>query len=313
MFNELVLSGGGVKGIAMIGALSYLEDIHILKNIKRFIGTSVGGFISFLLVIGFNCDELKKIAINLDFDNYSDITLSNLFNEYGLDSFNKIMRIIIAIIKQKDIDKNITFKDLYKKTKKKLIITGSNITKSRLELFSKTITPNMKVLDALQITMSIPFMFKPVFYNNDYYVDGGLYDPYPIKYAKNLNKTIGIFLKKNDNISKNIIINSLSSYIFQVLNCYYDEFKERIIIKKKYRECTIIVDAEMIVSVNLKLDIDNKINILNIGREMSKRYIENIFNKKRLNYFLKRYYLNKYYIKNNKNNKLLHIKIPSDE
>ena len=35
MFNELVLSGGGIKGIAMIGALSYLEDIHLLKNIKK--------------------------------------------------------------------------------------------------------------------------------------------------------------------------------------------------------------------------------------------------------------------------------------
>ena len=169
MFNELVLSGGGIKGIAMIGALSYLEDIHILKNIKRYIGTSVGGFISFLLVIGYDCEELKKIAINLDFDNYSDITLSNLFNDFGLDSFNKIMRIIIAIIKQKNINKDITFIDLYRNTKKKLIITGSNISKSRLELFSKTITPNMKVLDALQITMSIPFMFKPVLYNNDYY------------------------------------------------------------------------------------------------------------------------------------------------
>jgi len=152
----------------------------------------------------------------------------------------------------------------------------------------------MKVLDALQITMSIPFMFKPVLYNNDYYVDGGLYDPYPIKYAKNLNKTIGIFLKKNENIEKNVVIDSLSSYIFQVLKCYYDEFKERIITKSKYKKCTIIVDAEMVVSVNLKLDIENKKNIMDIGRKNSKVYIENIFKKKRLEYFLKKYYLNRY-------------------
>ena len=298
MFNELVLSGGGIKGIAMIGALSYLEDIHLLKNIKRYVGTSVGGFISFLLVVGFNCDELKKIAINLDFDNYSDITLSNLFNDYGLDSFNKIMRIIIAIIKQKNINKDITFKELYKITKKKLIITGSNISKSRIELFSKTTTPSMRVLDALQITMSIPFMFKPVLYNDNYYVDGGLYDPYPIKYAKNLNKTIGIFLKKNENFEKNIVINSLSSYIFQVLKCYYDEFKERIITKKKYKKCTIIVDAEMVVSVNLKLDMINKKNIMDIGRKASNLYIENVFNEKRLQFLIKKYYLNRYYNRN---------------
>ena len=151
----------------------------------------------------------------------------------------------------------------------------------------------MKVLDALQITMSIPFMFKPVFYNNSYYVDGGIYNPYPIKYAKNLKKTIGIFLKKdNYELDKKIIINSLNSYIIQVLVCFYDEFKQKIINKKKYRNCTIIVNAEMFSSVNLKLNKEDKQNIINIGRNSSIKYMENKFNKIRLAYLIKKNFNN---------------------
>lgn len=291
MYNELVLSGGGIKGIAMIGALSYLEEINLLQNIKRYIGTSVGGLISFLLVIGYTCNELKEISLNINFEDYSDITLTNLFNDFGLDNFNKIMRIIIAIIQQKEISKDITFKKLYIKTKKELIITGSNISTCKIELFSKKYSPNMKVLDALQITMSIPFMFKPVLYNNNYYVDGGIYNPYPIKYAKNLKKTIGIFLKKDQKeINRAIIIDSLSSYIYQILICFYDEFKKNIISKKKYRNCTIIVNVENIASVNLKLNKDNKQTALDIGRDKCIKYIENKFNKIRLAYLIKKYY-----------------------
>ena len=293
MYNELVLSGGGIKGIAIIGSLSYLEDIHILKNIKNYIGTSVGGFISFLLVVGFNCKELMDISLNLDFNEYSDITLTNLIETYGFDNFKKMGKIIIAIIKQKGINKDITFEQLYQKTKKGLTITGSNISKGRLELFNKEKTPNMKVLIALQITMSIPIFFRPVLFNGFYYVDGGIYDPYPIKYANNIKKTLGIFLKKEENNETNVVIDSLGSYMKHVLICFYNEFKEKILKSGKYKDSTIIVDAESVSSIKFNLDKDDKNEIMNIGKDKSIKYIDNKFNKIRLAYLLKKNYIDK--------------------
>ena len=50
----------------------------------------------------------------------------------------------------------------------------------------------------------------------------------------------------------------------------------------------------MVVSVNLKLDMINKKNIMDIGRKASYIYIENVFNEKRLQFLIKKYYLNRY-------------------
>ena len=57
-FNSLVLSGGGSKGFAMLGALQYLYDKGYMENIKNFIGTSIGGIISYLLIIGMTPVEI---------------------------------------------------------------------------------------------------------------------------------------------------------------------------------------------------------------------------------------------------------------
>ena len=42
MNRNLVFKGGGVRGIAYMGALAILEEVEVLKNIKRVAGTSSG-------------------------------------------------------------------------------------------------------------------------------------------------------------------------------------------------------------------------------------------------------------------------------
>ncbi len=41
-FRKLVFEGGGVKGIAYVGAMEILEENQILQNIHRVGGTSAG-------------------------------------------------------------------------------------------------------------------------------------------------------------------------------------------------------------------------------------------------------------------------------
>ena len=58
MINNIVFSGGGIKGLIFIGCLKYLEENNLLKNIKAISGTSIGGVFSFLLNIGVIQDTL---------------------------------------------------------------------------------------------------------------------------------------------------------------------------------------------------------------------------------------------------------------
>ena len=57
--NELVLSGGGTNGVAMLGALHALESRGCLAGVRRLVGTSVGGIIALLASDrGVTCSEL---------------------------------------------------------------------------------------------------------------------------------------------------------------------------------------------------------------------------------------------------------------
>lgn len=51
-FNNLVFEGGGVKGIAYVGALEVLQEEGILQNVKRVAGTSAGAMMAVLVEIG---------------------------------------------------------------------------------------------------------------------------------------------------------------------------------------------------------------------------------------------------------------------
>lgn len=52
-FRNLVFEGGGVKGIAYVGALGVLEERKITLNIERIGGTSAGAINAILLGLGF--------------------------------------------------------------------------------------------------------------------------------------------------------------------------------------------------------------------------------------------------------------------
>ena len=62
MYN-LVISGGGVKGILHLGALKILEEKYI-KKYKNFAGSSAGSIIVLLLCIGYTYNDIMMIFKN---------------------------------------------------------------------------------------------------------------------------------------------------------------------------------------------------------------------------------------------------------
>ena len=67
-----------------------------------------------------------------------------------------------------------------------LHIVASNISRHRAEVFSVDYSPNVSVADAVRMSMSIPLFFEALqfdgkkFGEGDYYIDGGLFNNYPI-------------------------------------------------------------------------------------------------------------------------------------
>ena len=62
---DLVLEGGGVKGIGLAGAYAALEHAgYVPRNVA---GTSAGAIAAALITAGYSADEISAIIIELDF------------------------------------------------------------------------------------------------------------------------------------------------------------------------------------------------------------------------------------------------------
>ncbi len=62
----LVLSGGGAKGAATVGALKYMETYQL--PIDMVVGTSIGGLLGGMYALGYSADYLDTLIHNIDWD-----------------------------------------------------------------------------------------------------------------------------------------------------------------------------------------------------------------------------------------------------
>lgn len=194
-FKNLVFEGGGVKGIAYVGALSVLEREGILKNIKRVGGTSAGSITALLVGLNYNLEDMKKELENMNMRAFMDDDIGAirdvyrlLFNGYGWFKGDAFMEWIEQIIYKKTKNKNTTFKDIRNNPEfKEMFFQGTNLSTHFVETFSTEDKEceNMLLKDAIRISMSIPLFFKAVKRNNCYYVDGGVLSNYPVRLFDN--------------------------------------------------------------------------------------------------------------------------------
>jgi len=187
-FRNLVFEGGGVKGIAYVGALELLEQKGILKDIKRLGGTSAGAINAVLLGCGYSNIEQLKILRELNFEKFKDDSFGflsdadRLLTQYGWYRGDFFHDWIGGLIKTKLGSPNVTFEEFSRKQKRDLYLIGANLSTGFGEVFSPEHTPTMRVVDATRISMSLPLFFASIRNpRGDVYVDGGLLLNYPIK------------------------------------------------------------------------------------------------------------------------------------
>ena len=187
-FRNLVFEGGGVKGVAYVGALKELEKRDILANIERIGGTSAGAINAVLLAAGYTPTETTKILFGLDFRNFLDDNwgvvrdTKRLIEQFGWYKGDYFRNWIGNLIHDKIGNANATFNDFRNAGLRDLYLVGTNISTGFSEVMSAEHTPRMPVADAARISMSIPLFFRAIRnVRHDVYVDGGVLKNYPIK------------------------------------------------------------------------------------------------------------------------------------
>jgi NTE family protein len=188
-FKNLIFEGGGVKGIAYLGALSVLENKGILQDIKRVGGTSAGAIVALLLALDYSLLDIKKILWSMNFERFLDSTwgvirnTERLLKEFGWYKGDYFRNWISDLVEQKTGSRLTTFRELDNlKLSRQLYLIGTNLSTGFAEIFSHKHSPDMTLVEGVRISMSIPLFFTAVRNsNNDVCVDGGALENYPIK------------------------------------------------------------------------------------------------------------------------------------
>jgi predicted patatin/cPLA2 family phospholipase len=297
IYDELIISSGGIKGASIIGSLNIFNKYYPIHKIKFLTGCSIGSFISLCINIGYNIEDINNLFFKINFEIFQDLKILNFIETCGLDDGKKINNFFKAIIIHKNYDWNITFKELYEKTNKVLTFTTVNITSGLPEYHNYLSTPNMSVLLSLRMSVNIPIVFSPILYNNCYYVDGALLDPYPYFHIKNTKK-IGIWVFEKEEINfinnrnYNTFIKNLDSsihYINTLLKIIYINYMKKYY--KKIPKNTIYIDFNFKeLNISFELTKEERILIYNIGYKKTNTFFMKKFNKKRKIYLSKKYF-----------------------
>jgi len=266
----LVLSGGGMKGIAILGALSILDKYNILENINIYAGTSVGAIICSFLVCGYKPDELFNKILDKKSKHFAKINIINFVKQVALNNGQDIQKLFIKLLQEKNIDIHITLRELYTRTKKLLILTTTCINTKKCVYLSHLDFPDLKLIEAMRMTSAFPLFFSPIIYKNKLYCDGGCTNAYPANiFKKYKNDIIGIHLVPESNTVYEI--NTIEDYILNVfqtilLQYFYLESRE-------YENETIEINTSSIDTLSFNMNKQTKTKIFNCGVESALNYL----------------------------------------
>ena len=225
-YSSIVMSGGGLKGVSFVGCVRRLEELGMVDGIVNMLGTSFGSLVLFMLALGCTSDDMMRNIVDCVDESLKKNkrpllkTLLTCIENGGIDDGSILLECIKRPLINKLERSDITFVELAKQTGKNLIITGSNLTKSRCDYFSVDTTPDMSVVLALRISASIPFIFNPVIHDGCIYVDGAMFGNFPIDWmcAKmNGSDTLGIVIEdpfQTDFVKKRISLMDLTYAIW---------------------------------------------------------------------------------------------------
>lgn len=243
----LVLSGGGARGIAHMGALQVFEEKGIVPEIMA--GTSSGALVAALYASGMPPEEmlnfvkkteifsLKKYARNKP----GFVDTEKFYNRF-LDCFGKDSFEVLSI---------------------PIKVPATNLLNGDLEVFSEG-----ELIRPILASAAFPGVFAPVKIGDHYYVDGGVLNNFPVDLIANeCEKVIGIYVNPFEKRTYKEFKHSLSvierAYQIRTANDSLSKFKD----------CTLVISPSGLKQFNI-FNLTDLDTIYQLGYETALRTLE---------------------------------------
>ncbi len=312
-YENLIFEGAGIRGIAYAGVIKVLEQEQIMPQIKKVGGTSAGAITALMVAIGYTADEIETIIAATKFQKFNDGQyffiggLSRVNKRYGWYRGERFTQWLETLIEQKTGNKEITFAQMHENGYKDLYVTATSLSQQKMVVLSADNFPNMKVKDAIRISMSIPLYFQAVFIDSmgniyrkpirgkalDVMVDGGIVGNFPIQifdtvaiddhqkeYRIANPKTLGVRIDSDAQIKNDTIDQKLAPYEIEKFSDYIGSFYTIIIenlnrhsLTKEDWSRTISVSSVGIGSKIRKLSQEEKNRLVQSGTQNTMRFL----------------------------------------
>lgn len=270
----LVLSGGGAKGLAHIGALKIIEEAGV--KIDYIGGTSMGAIIGALYASGYSAAELDSIfrrtdlnnliqdnlprsaktfyekedseryAVTLPFDKFK-ISVPPAYSG-GQNIYNELVRLLYHVKDIKDFNElPIPF-----------VCIATNAETGEEVVLNKGYLP-----EAIMASGTLPSLFEPATIDGKILIDGGVVNNYPLERVYEMGADVVIGVDVQHGLSNREALSSATEILLQI-----NKFRSVADMEEKARKTDIYIKPNM--DDYSVLDFDQRNAIMRLGEESAK-------------------------------------------
>lgn len=291
MIIDGVFSGGGMKAIALVGALQVMEE----KNyaFRRVAGTSAGALVAALLASGYKSPEITKIMRETQFSQLLDhkktiipfpfMRWLRVYWKLGMYKGDALERWIRGLLRNKGID---TFGDLPEGS---LRVVASDLSKGRIlvmpdDLERYGILPEkFSVARAVRMSSGLPFFYEPILLYNrtgekSVIVDGGVLSNFPLwlfddGIARLTRPVIGFQLSTRLENQPPRKINTAVD-LYQGLFGTMKQAHDARYITQHDAAKIVFIPVDHVSAANFHLDEETKQKLIHHGRERTEKFLK---------------------------------------
>ena len=261
----LVLSGGGAKGLAHIGALKVIEEAGV--EVDFIGGTSMGAIVGGLYASGYSANQLDSIFRNTDF---TDLIEDNIprgaksfyekeasekyaltlpFNNFkisfpqaysgGQNIYNELVRVLYHV---KDVND-------FSKLSIPFLCIATDVETGEEVLLDRGYLP-----EAIMASGTLPSLFEPAAMGDRVLIDGGVVNNYPIEEVKKMGADIIIGVDVQHGLRGREALLSATEILLQINN---------------YRTALDMVEKSKLTDIYIKPEIsDYSVVDFNAGQKI---------------------------------------------
>tara|TARA_B100000405_G_C16717197_1_gene421276 strand:- start:372 stop:1133 length:762 start_codon:yes stop_codon:yes gene_type:complete len=247
----------GPASMGIYAFLGYLKSIGKgMDGVKEISGSSAGSIIALFWAVRMSVDEMIDVSLNVETSEFVKLNIGTFFNKFGFVEIDPIREKLVEIC-----GCDPTFGEL----DRTIHVSAFCLNTSKTEYFSKHTHPDMKVIDAVCMSIAIPMIFASSEYCGNTYIDGGTMEEYPMNpfMDKKPHEITCVKLKMNDIYQESL--DNPKDFLEALIR---STLKNRVTYKGNFNTVSVDVGDASIFDFNMCYE--DKVRLVNMGYDQKK-------------------------------------------